>query len=120
MTKKEQRQCFLKGEIKIAFALNVENYGDKNNYLPFLSKIMSNVLLTAVENSFRSLIWSLFCCSSQLQPACHRGLMALCALGLVSGDATLAGAALGELMKQKDGEKWGIRLCNRRKFRNLD
>lgn len=46
--------------------------------------------------------------------------MALCALGLVSGDATLAGAALGELMKQKDGEKWGIRLCNRRKFRNLD
>jgi len=30
--------------------------------------------------------------------------MALCALGLVSGDATLAGAALGELMKQKDGK----------------
>ncbi|RMX42608.1 hypothetical protein pdam_00013366 [Pocillopora damicornis] len=33
--------------------------------------------------------------SSQLQPACDRGLMALCAFGLVSGDATLAGAALG-------------------------
>jgi len=30
--------------------------------------------------------------------------MALCSLGLVSGDATLAGAALGELMKQKDGK----------------
>ncbi|KAJ7369922.1 Tetratricopeptide repeat protein 37 [Desmophyllum pertusum] len=29
--------------------------------------------------------------------------MALCALGLVSGDATLAGAALGELMKRKNG-----------------
>lgn len=39
-----------------------------------------------------------------MQPACQRGLMALCALGLVSGDATLAGAALGELMKQKDGK----------------
>ncbi|XP_020629636.1 tetratricopeptide repeat protein 37-like isoform X1 [Orbicella faveolata] len=43
--------------------------------------------------------------SSQLQPACQRGLMALCSLGLVSGDATLAGAALGELMKQKDGSE---------------
>lgn len=43
MTKKEQRQCFLKGEIKIAFAFNVENYGDKNNHLPFLSKGMSNI-----------------------------------------------------------------------------
>ena len=31
--------------------------------------------------------------------------MALCALGLVSGDATLAGAALGELLKQKDGKR---------------
>lgn len=30
--------------------------------------------------------------------------MALCALGLVSSDATLAGAALGELMKNNDGE----------------
>ncbi|KAL9987357.1 hypothetical protein ACROYT_G001647 [Oculina patagonica] len=43
--------------------------------------------------------------SSQLQPACERGLMALCALGLVSGDATLAGAALGELMKRKNGSE---------------
>ncbi|KAJ7369927.1 Tetratricopeptide repeat protein 37 [Desmophyllum pertusum] len=43
--------------------------------------------------------------SSQLQPACDRGLMALCALGLVSGDATLAGAALGELMKRKNGSE---------------
>ncbi|XP_022804703.1 tetratricopeptide repeat protein 37-like isoform X2 [Stylophora pistillata] len=41
--------------------------------------------------------------SSQLQPACDRGLMALCAFGLVSGDATLAGAALGELMNKKNG-----------------
>lgn len=31
--------------------------------------------------------------------------MALCALGLVSGDATLAGAALGELMKRNKGKK---------------
>ena len=40
--------------------------------------------------------------------------MALCALGLVSGDATLAGAALGELMKQKDGERidWGGEMGN--------
>lgn len=30
--------------------------------------------------------------------------MTLCSLGLVSGDATLAGAALGELMKQNDGK----------------
>ena len=30
--------------------------------------------------------------------------MALCTLGLVSSDATLAGAALGELMKNNDGE----------------
>lgn len=30
--------------------------------------------------------------------------MALCSLGLVSGDATFAGAALGELMKQNDGK----------------
>lgn len=44
--------------------------------------------------------------------------MALCALGLVSGDATLAGAALGELMKRKNGKMkqrvdWGgeIRDC---------
>lgn len=43
MTKMEQSQCFLKGEIKIAFALNVENYGEKNKYLPFLSKGMSHV-----------------------------------------------------------------------------
>nr|XP_058948066.1 tetratricopeptide repeat protein 37-like [Pocillopora verrucosa] len=41
--------------------------------------------------------------SSQLQPACDRGLMALCAFGLVSGDATLAGAALGELMNRENG-----------------
>ena len=45
-----------------------------------------------------------FFCSSQLQPACERGLMALCALGLISNDATLAGAALGELMKRGNGE----------------
>ena len=31
--------------------------------------------------------------------------MALCALGLVSGDATLAGAALGELLKRNKGKK---------------
>ena len=31
--------------------------------------------------------------------------MALCALGLVSADAILAGAALGELMKRQTG-KW--------------
>ena len=37
--------------------------------------------------------------SSQLSPPCERGLMALCALGLVNSDVTLAGAALGELMK---------------------
>ena len=30
--------------------------------------------------------------------------MALCALGLISSDATLAGAALGELMKRGNGE----------------
>ena len=30
--------------------------------------------------------------------------MALCALGLISNDATLAGAALGELMKRGNGE----------------
>ena len=45
-----------------------------------------------------------FFCSSQLQPPCERGLMALCALGLISSDATLAGAALGELMKRGNGE----------------
>ena len=42
--------------------------------------------------------------SSQLQPACVHGLMGLCALGLVSGDAALAGAALGELMKRNNGK----------------
>ena len=52
----------------------------------------------------RSYVTSFLCCSSQLQPACNQGLMALCTLGLVSGDATLAGAALGELMKNNDGE----------------
>ena len=31
--------------------------------------------------------------------------MALCTLGLVNGDATLAGAALGELMRANNG-KW--------------
>lgn len=40
-----------------------------------------------------------FSFSSQLSPPCERGLMALCALGLVNSDVTLAGAALGELMK---------------------
>ena len=30
--------------------------------------------------------------------------MALCALGLIISDATLAGAALGELMKRGNGE----------------
>ena len=41
--------------------------------------------------------------------------MALCAFGLVSGDATLAGAALGELMNRENGKsgyaenKWGER-----------
>ena len=56
-----------------------------------------------------------FSCSSQLQPACDSGLMALCAFGLVSGDATLAGAALGELMNRENGKsgyaenKWGKR-----------
>lgn len=49
--------------------------------------------------------------SSQLQPACVHGLMALCALGLVSGDAALAGAALGELMKRNNGKmKWVARF----------
>ncbi|CAH3018534.1 unnamed protein product [Porites evermanni] len=43
--------------------------------------------------------------SSQLQPPCERGLMALCALGLISSDATLAGAALGELMKRGNGNE---------------
>ncbi|KAK2552919.1 Tetratricopeptide repeat protein 37 [Acropora cervicornis] len=43
--------------------------------------------------------------SSQLQPACHQGLMALCTLGLVSGDAALAGAALGELMRANNGNE---------------
>lgn len=75
-------------------------FGDKNNYL-FLVRVC---LISSCENSFRSLIWNLLCYSSQLQPACQRGLMALCSLGLVSGDATLAGAALGELMKQNDGK----------------
>ncbi|XP_031551877.1 tetratricopeptide repeat protein 37-like isoform X1 [Actinia tenebrosa] len=37
--------------------------------------------------------------SSQMNPPCERGLMALCALGLVNNDLTLAGAALGELLK---------------------
>lgn len=49
-------------------------------------------------------MYTLLSCSSQLQPACDRGLMALCAFGLVSGDATLAGAALGELMNKKNGK----------------
>ena len=70
----------------------------------FICKAMSFIWFLAGENYFRSLTWNFFCYSSQLQPACQRGLMALCALGLVSGDATLAGAALGELMKQKDGK----------------
>ena len=60
-------------------------------------------------------MFGVFSCSSQLQPACDRGLMALCAFGLVSGDATLAGAALGELMNRENGKsgyagnKWGER-----------
>lgn len=49
-------------------------------------------------------------CSSQLQPACDRGLMALCVFGLVSGDATLAGAALGELMNKKRTIRQGFEL----------
>ncbi|XP_068693840.1 tetratricopeptide repeat protein 37-like isoform X1 [Montipora foliosa] len=43
--------------------------------------------------------------SSQLKPACNQGLMALCTLGLVNGDATLAGAALGELMRANNGSE---------------
>ena len=74
----------------------------------------------------KTLMFVVFSCSSQLQPACDRGLMALCAFGLVSGDATLAGAALGELMNRENGKsgyaenKWGERgrEGRERNFRN--
>ena len=101
MTTKEQRLCFLKGEKKISYYF-LGKWKQKEQL--FMSKGISFVGFPLVENSFRSLTLNFFCYSSQLQPACQRGLMALCALGLVSGDATLAGAALGELMKLKDGK----------------
>ena len=74
----------------------------------------------------KTFMFGVFSCSSQLQPACNRGLMALCAFGLVSGDATLAGAALGELMNRENGKsgyaenKWGERggEGRERHFRN--
>ena len=100
MTEKEQRRCFSKGEKKLPFAkpsTTLWATGDRQTGCLF-------DWYPAVKNYFRSLTSNFFCYSSQLQPACQRGLMALCSLGLVSGDATLAGAALGELMKQKDGK----------------
>ncbi|XP_035667182.1 tetratricopeptide repeat protein 37-like isoform X1 [Branchiostoma floridae] len=47
----------------------------------------------------------LFRCS-QLQPPSVHGLQALCALGLTNGDVTLASAALAELLKQGDDQRF--------------
>ncbi|KAI8480965.1 Tetratricopeptide repeat protein 37 [Branchiostoma belcheri] len=47
----------------------------------------------------------LFRCS-QLQPPSVHGLQALCALGLTNGDVTLASAALTELLKQGDDQRF--------------
>ncbi|XP_077989019.1 tetratricopeptide repeat protein 37-like isoform X1 [Glandiceps talaboti] len=49
----------------------------------------------------------LFKCS-QLSPPCTEGILALCSLGLQQGDFTLASAALAELLKLGDDEKFSV------------
>ncbi|XP_044163899.1 tetratricopeptide repeat protein 37-like [Acropora millepora] len=95
---------FMAGQLKDSFQAYEQAYqqattdGDRSCVLAALG--MLGYALSDMDGA-KTMLFK----SSQLQPACHQGLMALCTLGLVSGDATLAGAALGELMRANNGNE---------------
>ncbi|XP_015755110.1 PREDICTED: tetratricopeptide repeat protein 37-like [Acropora digitifera] len=95
---------FMAGQLKDSFQAYEQAYqlattdGDRSCVLAALG--MLGYALSDMDGA-KTMLFK----SSQLQPACHQGLMALCTLGLVSGDATLAGSALGELMRANNGNE---------------